>query len=468
MLSRSIALAYHQATKHTRESLRSNAYGLDWNSMPDPWRHYLGAPIIDLPANSPAPEITTLEALHGIEGPAIAQGPALLSSLFFHSAAVSASKLVPSTGYRYALRVNPSSGNLHPTEFHFITRGLHGWEDGVYHYRPSDHTAEQRAKGFEPSLFPQSQLVIVLTSIAWREAWKYRSRAYRYCCHDLGHAQESVRLAAAALGITLTFHSTFDDDTVTQALHLPSDEWPMGILASTAQATTSGPIEWTPGTPNQLSQAPIEYPLIASVHAATRVSTSHQTPINNVPGPIASSPGFAHTVRTRRSALNFRGHDYITRQHLETLLRLSTPSAEYIELYVYVHLVEDLNRGVYRYHSGTLEAIHQGDQRVRAAGLSLGQELAGTSCITISMIADFAESFAAMGERAYRQVHFEAGTIGQRLYLAAEATGLNCTGIGAFFDDEVNHYLDLDSPARQVVYHFAIGHKVTDSRLEAS
>jgi hypothetical protein len=58
-----------------------------------------------------------------------------------------ASKRVLSTEDRYALRVNPSSGNLHPTEFHFLTRGLKQWPDGLYHYRPSAHMAEQRALG---------------------------------------------------------------------------------------------------------------------------------------------------------------------------------------------------------------------------------------------------------------------------------------------------------------------------------
>src|SRR6202043_3254837 len=101
-----------------------------------------------LPADPPAPEIPTLELLLGAYGnTTAADGPAFLSQLLFYSAAVSASKRVPSTGERYALRVNPSSGNLHPTEFHFATRGLLHWPDGLYHYRPSAHMAEQRALG---------------------------------------------------------------------------------------------------------------------------------------------------------------------------------------------------------------------------------------------------------------------------------------------------------------------------------
>src|SRR5579871_3221581 len=98
---------YHEATKHSPESLRRNRHSLDWANMPDPFRHYEGVPVLDLPADPPAPPATC------------ADGAAFLSQLLYYSAAISASKLVPATGARYALRVNPSSGNLHPTEFHF-------------------------------------------------------------------------------------------------------------------------------------------------------------------------------------------------------------------------------------------------------------------------------------------------------------------------------------------------------------
>ena len=83
------------------------------------------------------------------------------------------------------------------------------------------------------------------------------------------------------------------------------------------------------------------------------------------------------------------------------------------------------------------------------------------------MIGDLGRAVRTYGDRGYRYVHFEAGAIGQRLYLAAEAFGLGATGIGAFYDDEVHRYLDFTSRQRQVVYHFAIGYPVPDSRLSA-
>jgi SagB-type dehydrogenase family enzyme len=146
-----------------------------------------------------------------------------------------------------------------------------------------------------------------------------------------------------------------------------------------------------------------------------------------------------------------------------------TPAARYITLYAFVHRVDGLDAGIYRHSptTGTLTLLARGDVRVAAAGLSLSQELAGNSCVTFSMIADLARAARDHGNRGYRYAHFEAGAIGQRLYLAAEALGFQSTGIGAFYDDQVHRYLDIEPDVGQVVYHFASGYAVTDPRLSA-
>lgn len=141
----------------------------------------------------------------------------------------------------------------------------------------------------------------------------------------------------------------------------------------------------------------------------------------------------------------------------------------FVQLYLYAHRVDELQPGVYRYwpEHAQLEQIRSGDQRVAAAGLSLGQDLAGNACVAFSMVADIDRAVRFHGDRGYRYVHFEAGAIGQRLYLAAEALGLGATGIGAFFDEEVHQYLNLTSWQGQVVYHFAVGYPVPDPRIVA-
>ncbi|PWZ34122.1 hypothetical protein Zm00014a_000768 [Zea mays] len=42
--------------------------------------------------------------------------------------------------------------------------------------------------------------ILALSSVFWREAWKYGERALRYCNHDVRHALAAVALAAATLG----------------------------------------------------------------------------------------------------------------------------------------------------------------------------------------------------------------------------------------------------------------------------
>ena len=488
---------YHELTKHSVESLRRSPHVLDWANMPDPFRHYEGAPVLDLPADPPAPQTPALDVLAGIPGNTPARdGSMFLSQLLFNSAAISASRRVPSTGYRYALRVNPSSGNLHPTEFHFLTRGLKQWPDGLYHYRPSAHTAEQRALG---DLDPKPKeanapIVFVLTSIAWREAWKYGDRAYRYCLLDVGHAWQALALSARAMGCNSFATGCFPDDEIAQRCRLHEDEWPMLIVALSGSPVPLGEQNprrtlWHSGQANQLSAEPIPSAWINAIHRATKVtdgvgqpdpssarSRTHSTRF----GPTAaalSRRAFGDVARARRSALDFLGGmQSMSLQQLSTILAIATmpycadfASRDFVQLYLYAHRVSGLQMGVYRLGPGSteLELVRIGDQRVAAAGLSLGQDLAGNACVTFSMIGDLERASRAHGDRGYRYVHFEAGAIGQRLYLAAEALGLGATGIGAFYDEAIHQYLGLAPEQGQVVYHFAIGYPVPDARLDA-
>jgi SagB-type dehydrogenase family enzyme len=308
---------YHEATKHSVESLRRMRHVLDWANMPDPFRHYEGVPVLDLPADPPAPEIPVLDLLKGTSGSTrVVDGPAFLSQLLFYSAAISASKFVPSTGHKYALRVNPSSGNLHPTEFHFFTRGLKGNPDGSYHYDPSRHMVEQRGRGsFEMDLLGgAAPIVFVLTSIVWREAWKYGERAYRYCLHDIGHAWQALALSARAMGCDSFAMGDFPDDEVAQLFRPNRDEWPMLVVSLHGKSipvrdADTGETVWFGGQANQLSKETIAHPLIDGIHFATKRRNSESSgtffvqsaPTGcdeiKLPSPASSPRSFGEVVR---------------------------------------------------------------------------------------------------------------------------------------------------------------------------
>ncbi len=472
---------YRNLTKHTVQRLHSSSHYLDWANMPNPFRHYEGVPVVDLPADAPSPLARLLDVLRHETGQNCETNSLLLflSQLLFHSAAISATKVVPQSGYSYALRVNPSSGNLHPTEFHIGTR------DALYHYRPSSHELELRATGD----YTQGcgELVFYLTSIFWREAWKYRNRAYRYCLHDMGHAWEALTVAARACGYHLEATGQFDDDHVRRNLRLAEDEQPLLIATLTGPPLERMEVspEWFGGTPNQLSAEIVDYSIIENIHTTTG-TVREMRPVPDItdikmPGgsillgsDVLSDVLFAEGVRRRRSALDFEGGERtISFGQFSTLLDVGLRphyadfAGRYITLYAFVHRVDGLERGLYRCDARSVELLQPGDHRVAAAGLSLSQELAGNSCVTFSMVADLERATAIWGDRGYRYAFFEAGAIGQRLYLAAEALGFQSTGIGAFYDDTVHEYLKLAPGEGQVIYHFASGYAVKDRRLNA-
>jgi SagB-type dehydrogenase family enzyme len=414
-----------------------------------------------------------------------------LSRLLWHSMAVSSWKKVPRTGDRYSLRVNPSSGNLHPTETYLALNGFAGVDEGLYHYRADRHALELRSAGgwtqhlAHALMTPwaaESSLIVGLTSIFWREAWKYRDRAYRYCCHDLGHAMMSVLLAARALGLPGGAITHFADSRLTRGLGLTGgDEAPMAFLMFPSKNSSARnftpPQEKFVGVPNELSTEEVPYELLLGIHCSTILPDSaglapHISPPNAVIAggrppdlfrePVSDS-SLGTTVRRRRSALDFDARTLpMERSEMEQLLDFATRDwqadwrgnfsgeptearmgADFVTLYLYVHRVRDCEPGVYRWDASgrTLEQLHRGNVERVAAYLSLEQALAGNACFAISMVADLATAAEIFGNRGYRYVHFEAGAIGQRLYLGAEALGWNATGIGAFYDDDVHRYL---------------------------
>jgi hypothetical protein len=169
-----------------------------------------------------------------------------------------------------------------------------------------------------------------------------------------------------------------------------------------------------------------------------------------------------------------------------------------IHLLMFVHLVDGLRPGLYAFvrDSAKVDALRaatkpdfewtrpadcpsgldlfflmEADCRRAAAQLSLGQAIGGTSAFSFGMIAEFEASLKEFGPWFYRRLFWEAGMVGQTLYLEAEAAAiragntLRATGIGAYFDDLVHDVFGLTGHAFCDLYHFTIGGAVEDTRL---
>jgi len=200
---------YHTQTKHHFNRYARALGYLDWANQPDPFRRFEGAPLMALPLLTPD-EDPISPVYHTIYKPGTVPCQPVtvrtLSRLFEFALALSAWKKAGES--KWPLRSNPSSGNLHPTEGYVVMPQIEGLDlpPGLYHYAPKEHglelraefPAEQIARLLSP--FPSGAFLFGLTSVHWREAWKYGERAFRYCNHDVGHAIGTARIAAATLG----------------------------------------------------------------------------------------------------------------------------------------------------------------------------------------------------------------------------------------------------------------------------
>src|SRR5208282_664569 len=111
--------------------------------------------------------------------------------------------------------------------------------------------------------------------------------------------------------------------------------------------------------------------------------------------------------------------DYATRGLPADFLK--PPGAQLNDLYLIVHAVQGLKPGAYFFgrERNTLELLKEGKFRAEAHHLGLEQELPADACVDIFFLADLEGILERYGNRGYRAVQLEAGTIGGRMYLAA-------------------------------------------------
>jgi len=408
-----IVLRYHQETKHYFNRYARARGHLDWANQPNPFRRYEGAELIPLPILSLDEEPFSPPYDHVYNPGAVPSAPVTLralSRLFEYALALSAWKQAGSS--RWALRSNPSSGNLHPTEGYLLIGAVDGLSSspGLYHYAPKEHGLERRAdcpndlfaaliKDFPPRAF-----LVGLSSIHWREAWKYGERAFRYCQHDVGHAIGTIRIAAATLGWNAVVLQGLADETVEHLLGLTraedfasaEREHPDALMvvypANLAQDWRAGEERVLPlcldpelarelttqqwyGKANRLSpDEPVPWEIIDHVADASRKRRSEWHGLDlpfSFPSPLegegqdeGNSPPAGRIIHQRRSLLACDGHTSLPAERFYQMLARVLPHPELnvlqrpmpwdvlpwnptIHLGLFVHRVEGIPPGLY-------------------------------------------------------------------------------------------------------------------------
>ena len=297
--------------------------------------------------------------------------------------------------------MNPSSGNLHPTEAHLILPEITGFDSGVYHYSPYYHALEKRAKlpdsvpGVLNRHFGTHGFLVGLTSIFWRESWKYGERAFRYCNHDVGHALAAMSISANLMGWKMVYLNTLSDENISIALGLGKTKWheveaehpdamcfiyPADAAVSTTPKTNGESIPHIPrslpdefitamrdveftGEPNKLSDEQIRWDIIYMVAEMTGKKTTTEESFQLETGDFKQSAeskfDAARIIRKRRSGVDYDpSRSFMEKKRFLSILdktisrenhapfdlRLQEPM---INLLIFVHQVTGLEPGLY-------------------------------------------------------------------------------------------------------------------------
>jgi SagB-type dehydrogenase family enzyme len=526
-----VALSYHQRTKHHLDRYARSPGYLDWATQPAPFRTFQGAPRFELALGADGLSTPYADLYTPATVPPRPLDLTSVAILFELSLGLSAWKEFQA--HRWALRCNPSSGNLHPTEGYAILPLLPPLAAGVYHYVSRDHCLEQRcflpegAATESAQALPAGSFLVGLSSIHWREAWKYGERAFRYCQHDAGHAIATVRYAAAALGWSALLLDPLSDDHVAALLGLdraadfagidPCDREHPDALILVSRGRASAPPRGLPvdtiraghweGQANPLSPSHLGWDVIDKVAAATWKPATEWSgsiePIALPPLVTACRTPAAVLIRQRRSCLALDGRTPIAGETFYRMLDHLLPRPDVppwdalswppqLHAAVFVHRVTGLNPGLYllerdpAIHDRLRAALRptflwerpqdcpehlrlfrllKGDLRRTARNACCHQEIGSDDAFSLGMIADFTQTIRRLGPWWYRRLFWEAGILGQVLYLEAEAAGVRATGIGCYFDNTVHELLGLTGEEFQDLYHFTVGGPVEDQRL---
>ncbi len=497
---------YHNITKHAPQRYARSLGYMDWATQPNPFREYKGAHKIELPL---ALENATIPySLLDEENPSAPFCIESISQLLQFSLAIAAYK--SSNGNSWAVRCNASSGNLHPTEAYLILPPVFNESSSVVHYAPKEHTLEVLAE-IEDEIwqrFPDGTFFLALSSIAWREVWKYGERAFRYVNLDAGHAWQSVAVSAKMLGWYATRLDSLDDTTMATLLGLDQKErffekeHPDMILAISPQKIDSSldisaflnalPKKFA-GVANKLSPSMHTWDIIPQIIHSTAHKELPQSPADELKV-SREATGESKEVLLKRRSVHVMQSDIstITTKQFHTMLQSVNGSLDCkkngAHLCIFLHRVDGYKRGLYilvresedkealkeLMHNdflwsecglNNLYLLKEDNYTFASKAISCSQDIASDGSFSLGMLCRFSDEIITYNPHRYRELHWECGAIGQQLYLEATSLGLSGTGIGCFLDDTMHSLLGLKTNKYQILYHFTVGRGYVDSRI---
>jgi len=420
---------YHATTKHSYNSVRTNPNRMSWEDQPRTYKNY------------PDSYQKVKFDLEDEE-----------DNFLYHIAGLTAKKTYPSG--EYYLRINPSAGALYPNELYFQVRGVEGKEDGIYHFEVSTSSLKLLQKindteGIEPyfgyTTAMQGYLFLV-SAVYYRSSWKYKNRAFRYCLLDAGHLLGSIEAAALLKAQSVQMAYNIERQKLNRMFGFEEREW---FLAGTVMAQPMDGIEVSPiefELPYVDASRTFEKnELIEQAYNETVDLVECKPQVNKAVFEYSTTK-LQDTLLHRRSQRGFNAEPITNGQfnYIIDAIHQPIPSDcdEDVSIYMVLNRVINMPLGLYK--DGTY--VKHGDFAKHAGYLSLEQySLSQQGAVAF---------FLTSKSQNYQALYQKAGIIGHRLYVASLYLGIGCSGIGAYYDDEVNTFVENDE---MILYALAIG-----------
>lgn len=417
---------YHDATKHSYLSVLIDPNYVDASTQPSPFKCY--------------PKFYRRFTLD-VNNP--------IHSFIWLTSAITFEKIYKDGPYQ--LRVNPSAGALYPTEIYVQIRGIKGIVDGIYHLEIASQSLtliyELIDDGVESYIFPNQIVkgfIFLVSCVYYRSSWKYQDRSIRYCFLDSGHHLGAIEASASLHDRNLQLSFDFDKISLNADLGFENKE----LIAACA---ISGEV-----VAKNIRRLRLKVPFVSGTdyfesnqfieagYKETAEAKSYQQPLA-YPQFNFDKDKFFQTVWNRRSIRRFKKQSISQESYWNILKQVEQPipteTFEEIEIYSVINRVEGMEPGLYKGKN----PIKLGDFSQKAGYLCVNQAIGRDSAATLFFVSDY---------RNYQNAVQLAGFLGQRLYLFSNYLGIECSGIGAYYDDETQEFLGTN---KDILYVMAIG-----------
>ncbi|WP_116951255.1 SagB/ThcOx family dehydrogenase [Jiangella endophytica] len=488
------ALEFHAATKYRRGDdggivmgtpphLENAIWEEDRSLEPYPFKVYETLEPIAIPrefAPSAVPALAAVSA-SGLDGTAapdvelLARIARLSNGLLDRTVSVRGSTLT----YRTA----GGTGARYHLELYFACADLPGLTAGLYQYAAHDHSLRRvrsgdvraalvGATGAEPAV-AAAPVVLAVTSTFWRNAWRYKARAYRHAFWDAGTSLSQALAVAASAGVPAELVLGFSDREVNAVLGVDGTReaavalCALGRGAAPAPDAAALPPVDLPVRP--VSPREVDFPAIGAMHLASSLDTGADaaawrsgtlsaaapepagplTPLDPLPDDALPPSPVEDVILRRRSTRTYDTTAELGFRDFSTLLDRSSRAfaadvGPPLDCYLIVNAVEGLTPGSYLHHPdrGAVELLRAGDFRADAARIAVGQEYCADAHVNAYWLADLGPLLRTYGNRGYRAAQLTSALRAGKLHLGTHALGLGAVG-STSADDEV---VELFSP----------------------